>query len=323
MAARNPMNIPKNLCGCHISEAETDAACNALAAAGCDPIAANRPSLRGSWERNGRRPIFLTDADDDQAWLQHHGTCVGQGFGHAVQTSIRYSLKYGSRVGNPDLCRIAWEPSYILSRTEIGQNKLGAGDGSFVPWICLAGYYFGLANRQKFGDYDLTEDREDWAYQLSQPSDYDFPPEITEAMKNIRLVAAMKVTDLDTAADCLDCGFPLIRGADRATGPQRDVDGISRTVACGGHCEHLPGVFMDRKGRRVWLERNSWRGTPGQPHGGGTFKLADGMEKPVPDGCGGLLDEDVQYYIQTGDLWAVEPPEFVWGSQEMSPSEFA
>ena len=73
------MNIPSNLCGCRIDPRETDAACNALSAAGCDPIAANRPSLRGSWERNGRRPIFLTDADDDQAWLQHHGTCFPAG----------------------------------------------------------------------------------------------------------------------------------------------------------------------------------------------------------------------------------------------------
>lgn len=315
-------DIPSHLCGAIIDPVETDKVCNALAAMGCDPMLDSaRPQLKGFWESTGYAPIFLTDADDDTAWFQAHGTCTGQGWGHALQTSIRYSVKFGNRIGA--IVNIAWEPLYIAARRIIGKDSLGRGDGACVPWLAQAGYQLGMAVRRPYGSVDLSKPQEDWAVNLSQPRAGQLPQDILKAMSGFKLAAGMKVPNLDIAADALASGYGLVRGADRATGSVRNADGITRTVQCGGHCEHLCIVFKDIKGRRIWGERNSWRGTPSQPHGDATFKLADGSERPVPDGVGGLYDDDVQYYIDHGDLWTAEPPETLWADENKKPSDFA
>lgn len=314
MGNREVIEYPDHLCGCIVDQRETDRVCNSLAAAGCDPILESaRPGMKGYWESTGFAPVFLTDYDDDPAWHQDDGTCTGQGTGHAIQTSIRALIKSGNRIGR--MIELAWEPLYILARTVTGRagGRVGAG----IPQAIEAAYRFGLLQRGKWS-VDLTSPQEDWAVQMSQWGSHPLPADMMRAMANYRLAAGMRVTSLDMAADALAAKYCLIRGGDRATGAVRNADGITRTVQCGSHCEHLCLVFKDRSGKRVWGERQSWRGTPSQPHGNATFKLFDGSERPVPDGVGGLYDEDVQYYIDYGDLWTAEPPETLWPENEVA-----
>jgi hypothetical protein len=316
-------DMPDNLCGCTIDPRETELVCESLGNAGCNPILAEaRPSLRGAWERNGRKPVFLTDADDVLAWKQNSGTCCGQGWGLALQTAINWSIKFGSRLGRFPI-RIAWEPLYVLGRRVIGRDSLGRGAGACVPWLAQAGHDIGLLVRGLYRKLNLSRDQEAWAVEMSQPGAPPLSSELLQAMANFKLQAAMKVDDIDLAADALSAGYPLVRGADRATGARRDANGISGTVKCGGHCEHIPIVFMGRDGNRYWGERQSWRGTPSQPQGGGPFKLSDGSERPVPDGVGGIRDSDVQYYIDQGDLWTAEPPLQLWADPDLQPSDLA
>lgn len=319
MGGREVSEDLSHLCGCIIDPRETDRVCNALAAAGINPVAADKPGLRGSWERHSRRPVFLTDADNDTAWSQASGTCAGQAWGHALQTAVRYAIKSGDSIGNATV-QIAWEPLYVLARTIIGRNSLGRGDGACIPWLAQAGFELGMLARGLYS-IDLTHPQEPWAVKLSQPGAGKLPQDILDAMKLYRLAAGMKVTSLDIAADALDSGYALVRGADRCTGSTRDADGITGTQKCGGHAEHIPILFVDHKSDRIWGERNSWRGTQSQPHGGGTFKLLDGSERPVPDGVGGIRDDDVQYYIDHGDLWTAEPPDTPWGAADVKASD--
>jgi hypothetical protein len=309
-----------HLCGCFVDARETERVCKSLESVGVKPMFADaRPGLKGYWQATGHKPVFLTDADADTAWNQVHGTCCGQGFGRGLQSACNYAVKYGSRIGQ-DQIRIAWEASYIHARRTIGGDTLGRGDGCCVPWIFQSGVQQGILIRGRYSK-DLTANDEEWAYALSQPRGPQLPADILAAMSRYRLPGAHKVNSLDEAADAMAAGYFLARGADRATGSTRDANGITGTVKCGGHCEHVCLLFVDRSGDRIWGERNSWRGATSQPHGDATFKLADGSEKPVPDGVGGIRDRDVQYYIDHGDLWTAEPPLNLWGSEKIKPSD--
>jgi hypothetical protein len=310
--------IDNSLCGCLIDKRETDRVIETLSACGCDPcLDSARPQLKGFWQSKGRQPIFLTDGDDDTAWSQAHGTCCGQGWGHALQTSIRHSLlvnKIGRKIA------LAWEPLYIMARTIIENAR--RGEGACVPHLAEVGYRYGLLERKAYS-VDLSKPQENWAVQLSQPGQSKVPSDILKAMANYKLKSVMQVKSLDLAADALASGYALVRGADRATGSTRNADGITGTVQCGGHCEHIPIVFIDRRGDRIWGERNSWRGASSQPHGNGSFKCSDGSERQIPDGVGGIRDDDMQYYIDHGDLWCAEPPMTLWPDDNLKPSDMA
>jgi hypothetical protein len=307
--------IDPSLCGCLIDPRETERVMNTLSACGANPcLDSARPQLKGFWESRGKQPVFLTDGDDDTAWSQSHGTCTGQGWGHGLQTSIRWSLtknKIGRKVS------IAWEPLYIMARTIIENAR--RGEGACVPHLAEVGYRYGLLERKAYS-VDLSHPQENWAVQLSQPGAQKIPSDILEAMRPYPLRAVMQVTDLDLACDALAAGYALVRGADRATGAVRDANGITGTVQCGGHCEHIPIVFIDKYGDRIWGERNSWRGASSQPHGNATFKCSDGSERQIPDGVGGIRDKDVQYYIDHGDLWCAEPGP-LWQDDNLKPSD--
>lgn len=309
-------DIDNNLCGCLIDPRETDRVMNTLVACGADPVLASaKPQLKGFWESQGKPPVFLTDGDDDVAWSQAHGTCTGQGWGHALQTSIRHSLLV-NKISRKIF--LSWEVLYAMARTVIDNPR--RGEGACVPHLAEVGFRYGLLERKAYQSIDLSKPQEDWSVRMSQPGAPRIPADLLEEMKNHKLRAVMQVTDLDLAADALAAGYALVRGANRATGAIRNADGITGTVQCGGHCEHIPIVFIDRHGDRIWGERNSWRGSDSQPHGNATFKCSDGSERQIPDGVGGIRDKDVQYYIDHGDLWCAEPGD-LWPDENLKPSD--
>jgi len=312
-----------HLCGTFVDPRQTDAVCKSLDVMGIKPMFADaQPQLKGHWEATGRRPIFLTDADSDPAWHQDKGTCCGQAFGRGTQSMIRWTIKLGSRIGRSDV-EIAWEANYIDAKLNpaIGNRALPTGEGCCVPWIFMSGVLTGLLIRGKYASVDLTTVQEMWAWSNSERRSKPLPADLVAEMSKYKMAGAHKIQSIEEAADALAAKYFLERGADRATGAKRDADGMTGTVPCGGHAEHICCLFVDRKGDRVWGERNSWRGSPSSPHGESTFKLADGSEKPVPDGVGGIRDEDIQYYIRTGDLWAGAPPLNCWGWDSVKPSD--
>lgn len=310
--------ITADMLGCHIIPAETERMCQALEDSGVKPFFADAaPQFHGYWKAQGEPGVFLWDWETAllgkflPQWYQARGTCTGQAFGRGTQDAVNLAAWRGSKIGK--VTYIAYEPLYAGSRTarDIGNSSLGGGDGSCVAWLAMYGYLYGLLERGVYGSLDLREPREDLAIAWGQPRS-QVPAGIVSHLQDHKYGAAMRCRTLDDVADAIASDRPCMRGADRATGAKRDANGMAGTVSCGGHCQLIRAVFKDKRGDRCWVEQQSWRGATSAPHGGGTLKLYDGSERELPDGAGGIRDEDVQYYLKHGEIWAIDSPLQLW-----------
>lgn len=316
------------LCGAIIDLAETEHYCLALAARGVEPFFANATAkadadFDGWCERKWREKgyEFLWDAEVQlfgrmlPSWIQTVGVCVGEGGGRAFQDSLYWSLVYGDMRGKP--VSVAWEPAYAISRVQVGKNQIRGKYGSCGVWMATALHDYGTVARGVFGTVDLSRQREDLATTWSQKGG-SVPQTILAESANYKAEAAMLCQTPKDVRNALLAGYGVFRCADRATRPTRDADGFSGTQSSGGHCQEIRGVYRDVKGRTRYNEQQSW--PPGAaPHGGGPLKLYNGEVREHPEGCGAIGEDDVGYYCQRGEVWAISPPRMSFNG--VSPSE--
>ena len=305
--------LPAHFCSAYISKTETDAVCLALASQGKEPLFCDAaPGLRGFGEGKSylhQEAEVLLYGKTLPAWFQHSGTCIGQGNGRGLEDANNSALAFGGALGKPT--RIAYEPMYALSRTQIGRGSLGTGDGSCGAWMAQTVHDLGILPRGVYGTIDLSEPQERLAVQWGMPR-ATTPQQLKDVMRNYPSAACMKATSVEDVRDALIARYGVARCDAKATHGTRDANGMLRPVASGGHCQELCGCFVDIHGDLIFQEQQSWGPTSG-PVGGGTFKLQDGREIQPREGSCGIRPEDVAGYIRNGEIWILAIPKNTFG----------
>jgi len=307
-----------SLCGARIRPDQTAKFCERLARDGMEPhfaqaTAKMRPDFRkwadAKWQ--AKPQCFLWDAEIKlygkmlPSWIQKIGVCIGMGHGRAWQDSIYWQQAFGVAPFMP--LELAWEFTYTMSRNLPGKERW-KGDGSVGAWAAEAGHDYGMLLRGQYGTIDLTRQREDLAAKWAESS---VPQQLKNEAGGKRAESVMLCKTVDDVRRALVAGYGVARCADRATRAQRDADGFCGIQSSGGHCQALRGVFENRKGRTLFVEQQSWPGTAA-PHGGGPLKLYDGSTRELPEGAGAISEDDVQYYLTHGEVWAMAPPREMW-----------
>lgn len=299
--------IPHDLCSAVYSERETERVCLALASEGKEPtFALANPDLTGFGEG---KSVWLWEAEEKlfgrklPSWVQHIGTCVGMALGRALQDAIYNALAFGGQRG--DNGSIAWEPLYAMSRTEFGRPNWN-GEGADPGQACLAAHNIGCIPRGQYGSIDLTKQREDLASRWGTWK-VGVPAIIKAASRNYPSAACWRINTIEDVQDAIAAHYSVFRCAKRATGKQRDANGMARQVECGGHAQEWRASLYDFKGRWIAVEQQSW--VPGAcPAGGGPIKLQDGRELELPEGAAGIYEDDVRYCLERGVVWCVAAP---------------
>lgn len=234
------------------------------------------------------------------SWDQARGTCVMQGVGRMAEDAWHDAIVARGEVGRP--VRIACEPIYGLGRVQIGQGRLGTGDGLVVGWAIQALHRYGLVARAKYGVIDLTQPNEALAVQWGMPGQ-GCPPALITAGQSIK-IRAFRCLSGEDVADLAWARIPMAYGWTH-TYSDKNADGVSRLSLPANHCTEALGGCVSASGEILIGGQQSWRqsGLPRGPnqarYKGGTIRLREGM-------CLFPLD-DADRAIRAGAEW--------WGIQ--------
>jgi hypothetical protein len=312
--------VNEHLCGAIVDKTATDNVCLAIASSGAEPFFADaKPGLRGFGEG---KSVLLQEAELKlfgkylPSWNQARGTCVGQGTGRALQDATFWAIAFGDSIGKPT--QLCFETIYAGSRIQIGKGWLGNQDGASGAQAAQYVREYGLLARGVYGSIDLSKPREDLAVTWGAPR-HGVPTALLSESATFKAEAAMKCTTVDTVRDAIAAGYGVTACGGMATHGQRDANGMLAPSPSGGHCQYFCGVFIDFKGRLVFVDQQSW-GTNG-PVGGGPWKLHDGREIQPREGACGVFADVVEKYLRTGEMWAIAPPVTPWGASDLKASD--
>ncbi len=312
--------------GCLIDPAETEAFCAYLAGKGVDPLWKDaKRDLRGYGEG---RCVFLWEAEQDpRVWgqmlhadSQARGTCVSRGTYRAAQDALYWGIAFGGLIGKKGIT-LAYEPIYGGSRVNVGNGRLGNGDGSYGAWAAQYVHDYGLIPRGQYGSIDLTKSNESLAVTWGTPRHGVPSSIIAESLKS---EACFNCCGAEDIRDAVAAGYGVafccnsLWQVPDSRSSSRDADGMCRPVDSGGHCEEIRGVYQDYKGRLCFVRQNSWGNYPRGPD---KIKLYDGREVPLPEGAYGSFATDNESALKAGgEAWAIAPPAAPW-RDGVKPSE--
>lgn len=305
--------VDLSLLGWIRDDLSVEAFCEHLDAAGTPAVfSAGQPSLAGYWRAvvaRGETGIFLQDAEAElfghtlPAENQRRGTCVSRGTMRAVRDAYYWNLCQAEAVARP--VDLAFEPIYAGSRVQIGQGRLGRGDGSVGAWGAQFVHDFGVLERGVYGSLDLSQPREDFAVTWGAPGD-GVPAEILEACRQHPVGACHFCPTVESIADAVAAGFAVAYCSNLIWG-DRDHTGMARPVSSGGHCEEVCGVFTGLKGDLCFVRQQSWGSRPG---GSDLLSYAGGTKR-LRQGSYGAFAEDMAKGLRGGgEAWAfgdIEP----------------
>lgn len=287
--------------GCFISPEATAATVERMEKAGMIvSFGAAKSGLQGfakAEQSRGRTHVFAQDTErkvngsSRPAYRQTRGVCVSRGTGGAILDAYLYALASGGRVGSP--VDIATEPIYIGSRSIIGKNQLGNGEGSCGCWAAEWVARYGVIARGIYGGTDFSEPSDDLACAIR-----NVPNQVQNAGLN-HLVAAHKVESPDELADAIWAGyFGAVCRSTYCSSVDRDGFGIFDNQ--GGHCTEISGAYLDQSGRVQFVEQQS-HGT-GRPTPSPIAETADD-DVHLRDGSYPVRAIDMDSAIRTGECW--------------------
>jgi hypothetical protein len=248
--------------------------------------------IRGAWQDNTRRVVKLWDAarkvlgKDVPNYPQEIGDCVAFGAKNAVAylQCVQLANLGGDELnvfrdregegkgatGPPWFAEYA-EPStsyiYGISRVQIGNRRLGRGDGSIGAWAAKGCQQFGVVTLAESGPYSGSQAKA-WGY--------DGPPSNLLAIGKDRLVRTVSLMRTpDEVRDAICNGYPVTIASNFGTKRFDTIDG--KLVARGDDnwSHQMCLIAYDGSGSQpLWYCLNSWGGpahpTPlqGEPPGG-------------------------------------------------------
>lgn len=222
------------------------------------------------------------------------GTCVSFGIVRAIELSLLWQIAFGGAPYSFPARGLATEPIYGGSRVEVGQRRIGRGDGSIVGWGAEFAKRWGICARQPFPDYKI--DLSTYSIPLSREWGWNGVPDGFEPTLKLHPVQAVaKVTTVEGWIKALAQGYAIAEGSNRLLATKRGASGIITTYRGGGHCMASAG-YVTINGKRYIQIDNSW--------GGGSHTGPTHPKFPY-DGGGLIPEEDAAAMVSQGDTWAL------------------
>lgn len=229
------------------------------------------------------------------------GDCVSHGITGAAE-----DLEWIQRSKDPEyifkwLCS---EVLYGLGRVQIGQGRLGRGDGLVVAWGIEAAQKFGFVPREVIGKYDLR------VYSKSRASQFGAsgaPAELAEAAKSFPIHEAHLLEGpnfYEQARDAMASDATIVDGSNQLYANSRDAQGFCRPSGSGGHSVYFRG-FTDAPKRPGIVYQQSW-GPSIPTQGAQKVTLESGQEIELPPGAF-FIDADNfdKMHRRDAELWAL------------------
>ena len=194
----------------------------------------------------------------DLVHRQTIGDCVSHGWGLGVDylAAVEIVIK-----GEHEkiVAETATEPIYAYSRVEVGNGRLGRGDGSIGGWAAKAVRQGGTVLRQRYGEGNRSADYTKYngkkAREMGAPR-VGVPDWIEPKMREHKVQQTSLVTSYEEARDAIANGYPVPVCSSQGFSDRRDSSGFCRPSGKWAHCMLFMSVADT--GRSGLLCQNSW-----------------------------------------------------------------
>jgi hypothetical protein len=238
--------------------------------------------------------VFLWDADREVLGSvlppKNQGS-VGSCVSFGTNTAIRRTMLTEIMMGEAEEFRdIAEEVTYGGSRVEIGGGRI-SGDGSVGGWAAQFVKQWGVVDRAKHGNYDLTSYSESRCREFGRNG---VPSELESIAKEYPIKSITQINSWPEAKKALASGYGIAICSNQGFQMRRDSKGICRPSGSWAHCMPLDGYFIENGNEYGHIE-NSWG--------------ADSHTGPVgwgePNTAGFWADaETIDRMLRQDDSWA-------------------
>lgn len=189
------------------------------------------------------------------------GSCVSFGTACAIEHLMLIQMAESMKIGLPppiDFKDLSQEVIYGGSRVQVGNGKLGRGDGSVTAWAGQFVKQWGVVSRAVYGKYDLSNYSTTTCRQFGANG---VPSDIQEVAKLSPVKTITFIKTAEEADKAIRQGYPIAVGSSVGFGSRgpwpRDKDGFLKANGSWGHCMAVLGV-VTVNGRKGFLWMNSW-----------------------------------------------------------------
>lgn len=242
--------------------------------------------------------VYCLEVEDDHAFIANGfavHNCVSFGAAHAIQALICTEI-YLKKEKEKWVGQVATEPIYGGSRVQIGNGRLGSGDGSLGVWAAKFITDYGVLSRLVYDDYDLRQYSPTRAKQWGMPR-AGCPRELWDDCREHPVGTSTKVTSVEQARDLIANGYAIGIAGNKGFSNRRDKYGIARASGSWAHMMSILGVDDDGStagGKKTMLVCNSW-----------PYNWISGPTRfDQPPGSFWATYDDLEYYFVRGDSWA-------------------
>lgn len=224
-----------------------------------------------------------------KAHNQEIGDCVSHGWGRNVQDLLFMKLMAdqkasGDQAGPAERAyQICTEGIYGLSRVEIGQRRLGHGDGSVGAWAAEAVKQYGVIERKNFAHEGINVSQ--YSGRRAKSWGWDgMPDDLEDDARKHPVKTVSMVTNADDARAAIQNRYPIpvCSGQGFRTTRRSDGTGICDPYGTWYHCMATRGFMILKGGRQVMTIQQSWGNSPGGPD---KVELETGEVIKLPQGC--------------------------------------
>lgn len=235
-------------------------------------------------------------------YAQNRGVCVGCGTATAIEMSWLFALAHRGQFGRA--VRVDAASIYAGSRTQrdLGNNRLGRGDGSVGAWAAKWVHDHGAIEQTEVGGVDLRGLNESAAVNWGAPG-----KGVPEAVLSLGDGIRINCFFADTAQKIFDCayaGFGMAWCDDFTFGP-KNGQGISRMNQRASHCTALFGGAISEGGSELVGGQQSWG--VHHPQGPNTLRYKGG-QVPLRQGMCFVPLDDLDKRLRSGaaECWAFQ-----------------
>lgn len=241
------------------------------------------------------------------------GSCVSFGTNNAILRTMAVAIALGNLKG--ELKDFAEEVTYGGSRVQIGEGRLGRGDGSVGAWAAEFVHKYGIVSRDVHGSHDLRE------YSVSRCAEFGYkgvPDELLEIAESSPVREITRVTSWKVAKRALANGYGIAVCSNQGFAMKRDSRGVCSPSGRWAHCMTLDGYHTDARGVEYGHIDNSW--------GPDAHTGPVGWGDPQTSGFW-VPSSTINSMLAQGDSWAFSavvgfPPQPLdWFVQRQDPQE--
>lgn len=178
------------------------------------------------------------------------GSCVSFGTNTAIRRTMLTEIMLGEAEEFRDIVE---EITYGGSRVEIGGGRI-SGDGSVGAWAAEFVKRWGVVDRAKHGNYDLTTYSESRCREFGRNG---VPSDLETIAKRYPVKNVTQVMTWDQAKKALASGYGIAICSNQGFSMRRDAKGICRPSGSWAHCMALDGYFIENGNEYGHIE-NSW-----------------------------------------------------------------